>query len=154
MWVNQGDNEGVDSVSMTELASADLPARLPALLRRGKYNKTQQLPFSRHEQGASRRNAAERGLRKIDCNRRVRSTSGEAALPPPQGDFLENRRRRRLFFMKQRCSGATTSVEVLTGLARRSLRMAAAVNRKHSPVHNTSACQATCAAPDAPAMPR
>ena len=41
------------------------------------------------EQNARARNAAERGLRKIDCNRRVRSTSGEAALPPPQGDFLE-----------------------------------------------------------------
>ena len=32
--VNQGDNEGVDSVSMTEWASADLPARLPARRRR------------------------------------------------------------------------------------------------------------------------
>ena len=77
-------------------------ARLPTLLRRGKYNKTQQLPFSRHEQGASLRNAAERGLRKIDCNRRVRSTSGEAALPPPQGDFLEKSRRRLYFSQKMR----------------------------------------------------
>ena len=32
--VNQGDNEGVDSVSMTEWASADLPVRLPTRRRR------------------------------------------------------------------------------------------------------------------------
>ena len=32
--VNQGDNEGVDSVSMTEWASDDLPVRLPARRRR------------------------------------------------------------------------------------------------------------------------
>ena len=34
LGVNQGDSEGVDFVSMTELASADLPARLPARRRR------------------------------------------------------------------------------------------------------------------------
>ena len=45
--VNQGDNEGVDFVSMTEWASADLPVRLPARRRRRSsfYEITVTYPF-------------------------------------------------------------------------------------------------------------
>ena len=75
--VNQGESEGP--------VSAEAPPWQGTIIKFNNY----------HSQGMSKaqgaRNAAERGLRKIDCNRRVRSTSGEAALPPPQGDFLEKR---------------------------------------------------------------
>ena len=92
LGVNQGEAEGP--------VSAEAPPWQGAIIKSYNY----------HSQGMSKaqgaRNAAERGLRKIDRNRRVRSTSGEAALPPPQGDFLE-KSRRSLFFMGQLCKKIT-----------------------------------------------
>ena len=41
-----------------------------------------------YEYGEAARKTRERGLRKIDCNRRGQSTSGEDA-KRPQGDFME-----------------------------------------------------------------
>ena len=82
LGVNQGEAEGPVSAKAPPWQGMRMLVAAPQIVFGAiiKFN-------NYHSQGMSKaqgaRNAAERGLRKIDCNRRVRSTSGEAALPRP-----------------------------------------------------------------------